>query len=435
MERIYVQGSLAEFEHDGDDLDRYYLPQRAAAHCLRPNTRLIVPDTPSTQEYLMHLSRVAGDVGVSRPETTFIPDTQYLLDNAISEHIDQITGSLRENFPYRIYPYANTQELREWTGELVMRGYQIDIAIPERKYFDDIRHPQHRGGWGVWVRDSNELTFPQRYNLPYPVSYIGVGIEEIEQARQLAIGETGVVYAKLLFSAGGFGVRRVESAQDLRDFYNQVRDSGSLELFGQEQPFELQREIGNISTFASIQFADGLLITPGSLSEQIVNGNNWAGNVFGTLPDRLKHKAVQLANKFTKAYTAETGQSATGGLDLAVVKVDGDLDLMVVEPNLARTVGADPAISLAKTFGVSDRPFMIRKTGVPQTDLQTIWDMMSTESLKLNPQTGRGAFPLLWTSETDGFLFVSGRDGRDIREISDRVVHMAGLNGYVKDHE
>ncbi len=320
---LYVHGSIPEFADDGDDVDRYYLPVRATAFGInRDNVHVTIPETDVTQTYVNQLGSILREMGQVSPNTIMIPDTDYLLDTAIRAHMGIMRQHLQKDQEYIVKPYANNQNLREWQRQLQMEEYHLVTPMSERVYFGNLRHPQHRGGWAVPIDDVESGSFALQNGLPYPRSFSGVGLDQIIEARARVLnGSDKPVYAKLMFSAGGFGVQKIESEGDLVTFYEKVRETGALYLFDREQPFEIQANIENIVALASIQFSEGKVTTPGGLAIQYMNGdksdsNNWAGNMFNAGYEyELSEKALRLGQKTARAYFQVTGDRIEGGID------------------------------------------------------------------------------------------------------------------------
>ena len=282
MREIYTQGSIAEFEHDGDDLDCYYLPTRAISFGVNKGGLVVLPETQEIKVYVGQLEKVLNQIKVRAPQTILIPDSNYFLDLALLEHISLLSEKLTRGENYSVWPYARTENLDSWVEELKSSGFNISVALPHRVYFEDLKHPQHRGGWGRWVDEPGELSFAERYGLPYPVSWLGRGLNQVKEAYARVVQKTGKNGALLkpVFSAGGFTIKRVGSEEELMGHYKGLEASGALKLFGQEMPIEVQEEINDIVELGSVQYRGQEILTPGKMSLQLVEENRWVGNIF-----------------------------------------------------------------------------------------------------------------------------------------------------------
>ena len=433
---IIAQGSIPEFEHDGDDIDRYYMPTRALGFGVnRKDCMVVLPETPETVQYYDQLSTIVGQLEMSLPQAAMIPDTNYFLDIAIMQHRETLQRHLVKEEPYVVRPYANSTHLRSWMSVFQQEGYNIETRMPERVYFDNLKHPQHRGGWARWVDSPEELSFPEKYDIAYPIAYIGLGRHQVKEAYERVIDKAGNpnVYFKPVFSAGGFTISKVDSVEQVVACFDQLETEGGLHLFGREMPIEMQAEVQNVIGFASIQYNNDGLTTPGGVSIQIVDGYGWGGNEFNTeMTRRVEDKTSGIYTRFITGYRQEVGVDKVGfgGLDIPIISVGADLDVCVLEHNGARVVGADPGIHLAQSLDVSDRPFLVRKTSDPNSDLHTLWEMLKSDGLAYDQFTKRGVFPLLWV-EGSGFLFTTGEE-EEIHDMTSRALELTSQNGYVK---
>ncbi|MBI4157698.1 hypothetical protein HY502_02520 [Candidatus Woesebacteria bacterium] len=437
MREIYTQGSIAEFEHDGDDLDCYYLPTRAISFGVNKGGLVVLPETQEIKVYVGQLEKVLNQIKVRAPQTILIPDSNYFLDLALLEHISLLSEKLTRGESYSVWPYARTENLDSWVEELKSSGFDISVALPHRVYFEDLKHPQHRGGWGRWVDDPGELSFAERYGLPYPVSWLGRGLNQVKEAYTRVVQRTGKNGALLkpVFSAGGFTIKRVGSEEELIRHYKGLEASGSLKLFGQEMPIEVQEEINDIVELGSVQYRGQEILTPGKMSLQLVEENRWVGNIFNNgLSKEVKKEVGQIFANFSRGMhrALDGGFYGWGGVDFAVRK--GSEMPIILEHNGARVTGAHPAISLAEALGVSDQTFLIRKTpGTPECDLETLWRMLEKEGISYNPDKRSGVFPLLWI-EGAGFLFSVGENESEVLRITEKAIELVHANGFSR-HE
>lgn len=405
MERkIIAQGSLWEFANDGDDFDRYYLPARGL---ILPGEQFILPETPDLQNYSKQLNRILAQLFLNPRNIIFVPDVNYLLDIAILQNLSLIKKRLVKGVNYQVYPYAVTKETLTWITELQKVGFNITAAFPQKAYFENLTHPAHRGGWGRWVSKPNILSFPEKYNLPYPVSWIGQGLDQIVEAYQQVINQTQSPYAffKPIFSAGGFTLRKIANDEDLKQHYQKLKEQGTLYFDGEEIPVEIQAFIPDIDELYSFQYTkNGEMLTPKRLSKQIVNNNQWQGNIFnGEIPD---YHLLEIWERFKAGYQKENGANfGWGGIDLAKTK---DGEWVILEHNGLRITGAHPAIFLAQQLGVINQPFATLKSpGNVNCDLLTLWNLLNGNNLSFNPNTQQGIFPIVWFPGS-GMLWATG---------------------------
>lgn len=403
VQRLIAQGSLREFENDGDNLDRYYLPGR---ELIIPGELYLIPDNAQLRTYNNKLNEILLSLGLRERRTVIIPDSDYLLDLAIAQNLSLLKKHLDLAQSYRVYPYAVTAETMSWIIMLKDQGYRIEPAFPQRKYFDDLSHPSHRGGWGRWVGEPERESFPERFNIPYPISWIGQGLGQVIEAYERVVNQSGTqdAFFKPIFSAGGFTLAKISSLDDLRARYSTLKSQGALDFDGQEIPVEIQSFVHDIQGLYSLQYQEnGELITPRGFSKQVVENNQWQGNVFnGEMPDT---ELMQIWQNFKRGYRQYGSNFGWGGIDLVKTETGRWL---ILEHNGLRITGAHPAIFLARELGVINQPFATLKSpGEVNCDLETLWDVLKSNHLAFDPQKKRGIFPLVWFPGS-GMLWATG---------------------------
>jgi len=208
-----------------------------------------------------------------------------------------------------------------------------------------------------------------------------------------------------------------------------------LNLFGatpDEIDIEVQENIKNVVGFGSYQYDGRTLLTPGGISTQLLNGQNWAGNKFNVLDESLSLQATDIHQRISQGMQNEgyTDFFGWGGVDVALVGIQDSLKLEVVENNWGRITGAHPGIYFANALGVSGKPFLVRKLPPPKVDAKECWHLLKSEGLAYDTQTKIGAVPIPWVRNVDAFVFVVGENDNTITEISDRVVNLTAKNGY-----
>ncbi len=432
---IYVHGSIPEFENDGDKHDKNYLPTRAISQNVNGNGELVVvPDTEPVAKYIEQLEAVFKSVEINIPHILPVPDEGYLLDVCLLQHIAVLEKKLDQKCKYRVFPYARTEYLDLWIDELRERGYDISPFGEKKIYFEDLKNPQHRGGWGRWI--DSDSSFPERHSLPYPVSRVAVGIAGLKEAYRQVVKESGnnTVFFKPVFSAGGFTLKVIESEAELENVYNELKEQGALELFGKEVPVEIQAKVENIVGFASLQYLGRNIITPHTLCMQIVDGTQWAGNIFGSgLEDKsLIQEAQDIFERFVNGMEEEYSRfTGFGGIDFAVVRENGTRKLVVLEHNGGRVTGAHPVIGFARGLGLKDEAFALIKTPDPKCDLMTLWNLLQREGVSYDPITKKGTLPMVWM-QGSGFLVIIGESADGILREKDRVLNMLSKRGYVE---
>jgi len=425
-QRLIVQGSLREFQNDGDNLDRYYLPARGLT---LPGNLHLLPENDLLLTYAFQLNQVIDFINQNPRNILTIPDSNYLLDLAILQEINLLKNKLNINYPYRVYPYAVTDETIMWVEELKRSGFNIEAAFPKKTYFDDLYHPAHRGGWGRWVNNPEKTSFAEENKLPYPISWIGQGEKQIIEAYQRVCNSSGrkEAFFKPIFSAGGFTLTKISSIEELTKHYKKLKNQGVLDFDGQEIPVEIQEYIPNILELYSFQYDEnGNLLTPQGLSKQIIRNNQWQGNFFNEflVPSEIE----EIWKKFRRGYKQYLSNNnfGWGGIDLARTS---NGQWIILEHNGLRITGAHPAIFLAYQLEVINQPFMTLKSPEEvKSDLTTIWNLLKSEGLSFNPYTRTGIFPIVWFPGS-GMLFATGENPQ---QLLDRAYDLFAQNNYIK---
>lgn len=437
MERtknILVQGSIPEFEHDGDDLDRIYLPVRGIQTAVgmeasNPGNLVVLPESKEVQGFLEGTKKILSELQLPNPESVLIPDTSYFLDIALNQHIELLMDKISINDRHIVWPYANTEVSDDWFGQLKRRGYSVTNSTPRKEY----KAHQTRALWGRRMSDPDKPSFPEKYGIPYPKSYIAAGYSELGEAYERMVSETrqSVVWLKLAASAGGFGVEKVGSVDEVERYYQLAKTSGALFLFGdpsKEIDIEVQENISP-KYFGSYQYNSGQVLTPGGISLQILDDQRWSGNKFNVLQNGFISKVNDIHTRITRGMKNEGFNDfyGWGGVDLAVVK---DTDIMVVENNWGRITGAHPGIYFANALGVTEKPFLVKKLPPPKVDAKECFNMLKKEGLSFDPSRKSGAVPIPWVENIDAFIFVAGENDKQISEITNRVINLTQKNGY-----
>lgn len=439
---IFAQGSIAEYRNDGDDLDRYYLPARSLAFRDRHRSALfLLPDISRIHTYEEQLQQIRHELGLataveSRP--IYVPDTDYLLDVALLAHQNEIARELPSGHSYIVYPYAVTHDTQNWIAALRERGHTITASMPVRTYYEDLYDLSHRGGWSRHVSMPDQPSFPEITGIPYPTAFMGMGEEEAVEAYKLVVAATQnpEVFFKPVFSAGGFTLKKVASPQEVREHYVHLKEQGALDILDQETPIEMQAAIPSErqAGFYSLQFHGKMIITPKTLTEQLMSGVNWAGNIFNNgVQPRLAHQANEIFNRFVRGYELRTGKAfdMSGGMDFGgVIDDEGSIDLRLIEVNGNRITGADPAIALQQGLQV-ESPYMTQKSPGPvNCDLQTLWTVLKGLSCQFDPKTKTGIFPIVWM-EGSGMLWAAARDVRTMSQNLERTYNELARHGYI----
>lgn len=431
-ENLIVNSSRRDFMGDLDP-DNVYIPGRTAVLGINvPDTQIVLPDMPGLRRYVSDLEIIIGEFRMAPPRAIFIPDAHYLLDISIDMHLSELTRRLARSVSYSVQPYSNTPELRTWVEKARNQGYGLDIEMPEQVFFADLTHPQHRAGWSRNVNKPDRPSFPERWEIPYPVSYWGVGLDDLKLSYNLVTQRTGEPQAVLkpVFSAGGSTIQLVSSLPEVEEYYTGMKESGALFIEGKENPIEVQ-EFLRIKRLYSYQYSGINLITPGGISRQYVSRNAWKGNLFNSFENNLTMQAFDFHKRFVTGMETERPNEklGEGGKDLA--ELEGG-SLIVVEHNGARVTGAHGPIRFSEIMGVVNKPFMAKMVdGVPQGSLLEAWNILKGKDIGFDVYTKRGVFPLAWF-EGCVSLFATNGDTSGTESVYDEALEILIKEGAVR---
>lgn len=420
--KLYVHGSIPEYQFDGDDKDKKYLPARAAIYAVNsPETMVFLPDSEEVKDFIDDFKQVIYDVFSSSSvpmNFEYIdqePET-YLLDVAINQSFRDYQERIKDwagDEKVNVEPYSNTYDLRKWVSKMDRSDLDISINIPERVYFDDLDSVQHRGGWSRDINTPNEPSLPEKFGIKYPISYKINNREDAIKAFEAISNETGKADAffKPVFSSGGYTIKRIESVEDIDAAYKNMENNNLDTLFDRRMPIEIQQTL-DIEEQYSFQYQNGEVITPNLLSQQL-GEIKWEGNVFNTFGNGLLAQTGELIRNIERMSkeTDEFFEFGIGGFDLA----ESNGELFVIEHNGGRPTGAFPAIHAANLFGVAHKPFLMRKALDIDAPLKDVWAKLKESGLAYNQNTKSGIFPISWL-EGSRQLFIVGENADELDE-------------------
>lgn len=429
-ETIFDHSTDRIYEHDGDN-DNEYIPSRALPMAINSTGHVLLPDNSKVITNSKQFRGVVESLDLTLPEVIEFPDSDYVLDASVRDNLPILKERLDREISYQVNPYINGPELQEWTEELNNDGYNIRIGMEPRVYLEDVTSLQHRSGWSRNVNEPDKASFPETCGINYPVSYYGRGLSEIKRAFELTMerSDSDSSYFKPVCSAGGFSLRKIKNLIELEDHYKILKAQGALELFGEEIPVEMQATIMHPGEFTSFQYANGEITTPGGVTIQIIENNQWVGNEFNTSKTHLYADGAGITfkrfmNGLVQRESREKTLQRHGGFD----QINGEY---TIEHNGGRLLGADPASKLAREFNVDQQPFMIIKTSEPDADLSTLWSMLRANKIAFDQNSKEGVFPLMWMPGS-GMIFTTANDEQKMRQMTDFALDSIHRNGYAK---
>ncbi|MBD3329766.1 hypothetical protein GF357_04715 [Candidatus Dojkabacteria bacterium] len=441
--KLHVSSSQREFEKDGDDRDLYYLPPRVLFAALGADDAwAILPKDEGVQRYASQYRRIVGEA-VSNSHLPMKYDCidqgdLYLLDAAICQQIGEVYEMHRQRFgdrPVRVWPYVNSQEVRQWVQALRCRGLDVSIAFAGQNRFP---HPQNRGGWGRLWTDRGTPGFAEMYGIPYPQSYVVNDAAEMTQA--LAEFDGRAVWAKPVFGSGGYTNMKLRRARDVAQFYERLIGFGQFRVNGQVMPVEIQADLGDMFPnttgieFGSLQYLRQRILTPGAFTRQRIDiQGQWYGNDYNVnWGHGVEEQLYDIWDRFRKGMKDFGGGSFNdiGGIDFAVIDIeDKDPEVVVVENNGGRQTGASPANIMARLMGVEDEAFTaVKIDGADGIEVEQIWNVLVENRLNLMRGQQFGAIPLVWV---DGgqMIFIVGESHEAVQETYDQIQNLVFQRG------
>lgn len=415
-ERIITHSSIKEYENDGDDQDRYYLPWRAAVEVaarmkLGEQVRLIIPRHEEFEEYIELLEQeLLQGRKIARMYTS---DKNYLMDEDIKlELLDELNRICGKNMI--IHPYQATDEFYAWASVLQERGtVQIFSDKKERK------NPfwwGHKGAYHRWINDLLTHSLSERYHLPFPRGFIACSRQELEKAVSL-LETTGVVL-KPIFGAGGFQIGFCSNIDDILSYEWPIDPLTNKEMpIAVQEKLKISRDDSGERLF-SMQFNKLKLF--GRLTRQRMDSTEWCGN---EIPAGVPTQFEEECYKYTRKLINLVKPKGSGGIDFA----DVNGRPVILEVNGGRPTGVHVPKYFKEAFVSNARHFIFEKVSVGNYTAHEVWDILRSKSisgsrpLALQKETPVGIFPIVWLKGSWGMLASFG----DTYEEADRQLKTA----------
>ncbi|MDH5532808.1 MAG: hypothetical protein OEX81_00075 [Candidatus Pacebacteria bacterium] len=405
---IHGTGSLSQYEGDGDDYDRYYLPARAIIRALADRrqgleSHIILPGT-QLDETVNFLNDTLSPNDTNLPslgESAYrTPDEQYLMWQEVEENIEQFILWLVENNLQHallgLLPYASSEDYWSVYETLVERGFNIrtnmdrldDAAWLENSCF------AHKGAYFEWINNSirqEDLTNYEDINRP--TGYVACSPSEATLAlnRLRAKLGDGPVLFKPIYGGGGYGIKYFNSileAQEALDnstyqFEYNTYDESQLHPILIQEAINIQYDdMGEVGI--SVQFNGKNII---GLTRTLGDGSgHWSGNLLinseNSQAAGISHNMFSLAETMTRQLLSEISPDGRGGIDFLVSNNNGSSELHFIELNGGRTTGAEEAVQFERIVQSNNGVTGLHKYSIdPNSDL-TIHDI--AELLRTN---------------------------------------------------
>ncbi len=408
---ILSHSSIREYENDGDDQDRYYLPWRVSAEAAaRVNMgQKVLTILPRYQQFEESLTLLETELlGGRRLGRIYTSDTSYLMDEDIARELGEDLKS-RVNSGTVIHPYQATDEFQVWARPLQERGAQV---------FGDEKDRTDRFWWGQkgayhrWIDDLSTPSLSEKLKIPVPRGFIAKNSEEAHEASEM-LGTKAVVL-KPIYGAGGFRIGFCETVEDI-DKYEWPVD----QITGQPMPVAVQEkveiahdELGE-KTF-SLQFNGESVF--GSLTRQIVHDSEWSGNIS---PSGVSSDFEKLCTKYAAILLGKISPKGSGGIDFA----DFNGRPIILEVNGGRPTGAHTPKHFKQSF-VPDAPFFMFEKVVPgKLTAHESWDLLKSycppgdsQPLGLDRERQSGVFPIVWLKDSWGMLAAFGESFQKVHK-------------------
>ncbi len=413
---IHIQGPIEAFRFDGDPGNFPLIP-RGVTLGIANNSYVALPDISNmhsfTAQYETALREILGinqNIRILNPIFYAWESHFFLAEEGIQVSSKMIADQLNGR-NYNYMPYQHTNEVNIANQELQTQGLKINVGLPPAYNVDNNSLLSNRSGWGRSIENPNELSMPEKFGINYPLSFTINSIDDIETAYNLLFERTQnpTAFIKIEGSAGGFGVFKVESCEDLNAVIQNLKTSDQI---NRDSIIQVQTGM-NISNLFSVQYRDGEIITPGYVSEQVVdNGGHWYMNIFNT--SELSVVSSDVRNQFNNFRNACRTQGyelqGWGGLDGGVVEGRASF----LEHNSLRLTGAIPGIELARSLGIDKLPFAFGKVqGHNLGEFRDAWEILKRNNLALSLQDKSGIFPALWVDH-GAYILIAGENRSDV---------------------
>lgn len=410
---IIAHSSLAEYEFDGDDLDKYYLPARGLAEAPAFSRRgqrstVIVPQSDQIRQLADFYRHTILDKG-SVLDLIETPDSQYLMDRDIfeSEEVMREILQINRSGMTEIYPYAITDEFMQWAKILIDDG---SVVVGDKKRYLDPKWWGHKGGLHRWISSLDQPSFAEESGLPVAEGYVARNQEEILQACNL-LGTHGVMLKPYILS-GGFDMQACRSKEDVESYRIPLMPTsmgGPQELMpvAVEELLDIDVDSNGENVY-SMQFTGNKVL--GKLTRQLVHGGtHWIGN---QEPSGATGGFEREAEIIVRRFLSYAKPNGPGGVDIASVRGKP----VVLEINGGRPTGAHnpknfklayAPSAVATVFEKEDRADMLA------IDVETAWDRLkgkiyNNRPLAFSKETQVGVYPLVWLEGMWAMLIAFG---------------------------
>lgn len=441
---IHATGSLAQYEFDGDDFDRYYLAMRAVI-------RLLSDLQSGKDAYAVVPGRVL-DTSIDFLEGIYKPDnfhegrifrtddSEYLLwQNLVSQHMPELVDWINDqNISMNrigLFPYASAPDY--WNVFNHLREKNIDVFSNMDKIGDrEIMNPSHfvhKGAYYRWMNRPETAENEKRFKfLDKPEGLIAEDNEQLIRAllaMQTKLGGDKAVVLKQIFAGGGYGITFFNSITEVKNavftgkynFDEHPYDEESLHpVLMQEAVNIIEDEHGEVGI--SVQFNGQEIV---GVTRTLSDGKgHWTGNVIidsKNPPNPLKRKHISDVIRTSQRLLKTIKPEGRGGIDLLLVDDGKDRKVTFIEINGARTTGAEEAVKFDQSIDKRNKGVVgLYKYTIDKNiglSIEAVYEILKREgiafTMESNGQAQYGVLPIICIGD---HLTVTGY-GRNSKEL------------------
>lgn len=368
---IHGTGSLAQYEFDGDDYDRYYLAMRAIIRLFADlnqgrKSSAVIPGTV-LDGTISFLNQILHPNDFSQENIFRTDDSEYLLwQNISNSHLPDFINWIQSNQgnsqKVGLFPYASAPDYWNTFNQLENSGLQVfsnmDKITPKEIF--NPSHFMHKGAYYPWIGNTATQQHEQSFSfIPMPQGIVAQNPENLLKAldeMKVKLGGDKAVVLKQIFGGGGYGI----------NFFNTITEAKHAVLSGnynfEVHPYDetmlhpvlvqealdiVEDEHGEVGL--SVQF-DGQNIV--SITRTLSDGHgHWSGNIIidaKNPPNSLQPQQIVQTQKISQQLLRKIQPQGRGGIDFLLTNNNGKQQVTFIEVNGARTTGAEEAIKFGE---------------------------------------------------------------------------------------
>lgn len=424
---LHGAGSLPQYEFDGDDYDRYYLPARGILRAIADQrqgkqSHLILPGSflDETVEFLDNQLNISADKDNKLSDRIFkTPDQKYLLWEDVLNNLPELLFWLQqaglEHMLISLLPYASSADYWQVYDRLSELGFEVSSNM-DRLGGEQLIQDNcfaHKGAYFEWIYNPKSIEQMARFpEITRPSGYIARnGAEAIEALNLLEQQNANqAIIFKQIYAGGGYGIDFFDSIKDAQQAIESSSysfeahpyvENANHPILIQEKINIVRDEMGEVGI--SVQFeGKNILGLTRTLAD---NHGHWSGNLLidaqnsqaaGIPPELLAN-----AKAMSQVLLNEIGPQGKGGIDFVISEIEGNLELNFMEVNGGRTTGAEEAVQFSRILGEENKGVVgLHKYSIDKNLNLTINDVAELIAAKnllfsFDQNTGEPQFGLL----------------------------------------